>query len=198
MTYEGLRNATDSENPHLGGNILGGDPLTFAPRAWNYLIDRFAIESVLDLGSGCGNAAAYFHRKALKVIAVDGLMENVESAVFPTLRHDLCIGPVCTRVDLVHCQEVVEHVEERFVENVLESLTNGKFIVMTHAVPGQGGWHHVNCQPEAYWIQHLERYGCSLLREDTNRIRALALEDGARYLSETGLVFSNNARINQR
>ena len=32
-------------------------------------------------------------------------------------KHDLTKGPVVARVDLVHCQEVVEHIEERYLDN---------------------------------------------------------------------------------
>lgn len=48
--------------PHLGGNLWQGDPWTFAPRVWRYMIDRFAVNSVLDIGSGRGHAAHWFHR----------------------------------------------------------------------------------------------------------------------------------------
>ena len=61
---------------------------------WDYVISRFIPESALDLGSGCGNAAAYFHRRGIKVIAVEGLETNVLSSLFPALKHDLTNGPV--------------------------------------------------------------------------------------------------------
>lgn len=186
---------SDPDAPHLGGNILFGDPETFSPRVWDYLIDRFAPESVLDIGSGIGNAAAYFHRKGVRTVAVDGLGENIDKAVFPTILHDLTVGPVRTRVDLVHCQEVVEHIEERYLDNVLSTLMCGKYIVMTNALPGQGGFHHVNLQTTQYWIDHLAQRGCQVLGTDSNRVRALAQVDGAPYLAATGTVFANTKRL---
>lgn len=48
--YEGLSCMVSQEAPHLGGNIAEGDPFTFAPKVWDYLIKRFAVRSVLDLG----------------------------------------------------------------------------------------------------------------------------------------------------
>lgn len=190
--YSGLQNVTSSSDPHLGGNLDHGDPYTYCPSCWKYLIGRFALSSVMDLGSGTGEAAQYFYANKLKVIAVDGLTENVSSASYPTLMHDLTKAPVITKVDLVHCQEVVEHIEEQFLDNLIKSFRSGKIVCMTHAFPGQGGHHHVNEQPTEYWIHNLSNSGFSLLVEDTNRIRKLAQNDGAIYLAKSGLVFANN------
>jgi hypothetical protein len=66
---------------------------------------------------------------------------------------------------------------------------------MTHALPGQAGYHHVNLQPPEYWIQKLEAKGGRLLQEDTDRVRKLAAADGAIYMQNTGLVFANSLRI---
>lgn len=194
MTYS-YTVAADEGVPHLGGNIMEGDPQTYSPSVWDYTISRLGIESVLDLGSGIGNASHYFFKKGMKVLAVDGLEYNIDKAIFPTVLHDLTKGPVKTRVDLVHCQEVVEHIEEEFLDNLLESLMVGKFILMTHAVPGQGGHHHVNLQPAEYWIDHLSRRGCHVLVDDSNRIRTLAANDGAIYLAATGLLLANGRRL---
>ena len=181
--------------PHLGGNIRFGDPETFAPRVWDYMIDRFGIESVMDLGSGLGHAAHYFYKKDLRVVAVDGLIENVSDAIVPTVLHDLTTGPVQTRVDWVHCQEVVEHIEERYLDNVIGSLMCGKYILMTNALPGQGGYHHVNLQPTEYWMDHMAKRGCILLSDDSQRIRNLAASDGAVYLAATAALYANTHRF---
>lgn len=194
MDYSGLTEMVDDKAPHLGGNIKEGNPFTFAPKAWDYVVKRFAVRSVLDIGCGLGHAAHYFHRQhGLPVIAVDGLEENVRRSIYPAVLVDLSEASVCCRVDLVHCQEVVEHVDEKHLENVLGSLACGRTILMTNAVPGQGGRHHVNEQPVEYWIQHLKRYDCFVLPEDTRRVRALAQADGALYLAQTGLVLTNRS-----
>jgi SAM-dependent methyltransferase len=195
MLKSGLQYAIDRSAPHLGGNVKAGDPYTYCPSVWDYVIARFCIRSVLDLGSGCGNAANYFHKAGLGVIAVDGLPENVATAFYPTVLHDLTNGPIGTRVDLVHCQEVVEHIEEQYLDHLLDSLLCGRIILMTHALPEQGGYHHVNLQPPEYWIDHLERRGCSLLEADTARVRDFASKDDAAHMARTGLVFINSARV---
>ena len=195
MTYSGLHTANDPALPHLGGNVRGGDPFTWCPSVWRYVIDRFAIGSVLDFGSGSGTAAAFFHKQGLRVSAVDGLDENVANAVFPTIKHDVTLSPLISRFDLVHCQEVVEHIAEAYLGNLLDTLACGKVVLMTHALPGQMGHHHVNLQPPEYWHYHMSTRGFSVLEEDTRRIRSLAASENAAYMSQSGLVFGNSQRL---
>lgn len=193
MDYSGLTEMRDQDSPHLGGNIREGNPFTYAPSVWDYVVKRFAVRSVLDIGCGLGHASHYFHTMGLQVIAVDGLRENVRQSIYPSVMVDLSKSGVYCNVDLVHCQEVVEHVDEKHLENVLSSLACGKIILMTSATPGQGGHHHVNEQPLQYWVDHLKRYRCEVLPEDTRRVRRLAQTDGALYLAQTGLLFANRA-----
>ena len=195
MSYRGLDFAYDGASPHLGGSVKVGDPFTFCPSVWDYAIQRFGIASVLDLGSGAGNAALFFHRRGLAVLAVDGFRPSVLSSIFPAIMLDLTRQAVTTRVDLVHCQEVAEHIEERYLDNLLNSMLCGKMIIMTHALPGQSGMHHVNLQPSEYWIHQLEKRNAIYLEEDTRRIRKLAEADGAIYMQQSGLVFANQARL---
>lgn len=191
----GLNFAKNDLSPHVGGNILEGDPATYAPSVWDYVISRFGINSVMDLGSGMGYSSQYFHNKGLKVLAVDGMIENCRKAIYPTIHLDLTLAKTVTKVDLVHCQEVVEHIEEAYLDNLLSSLACGKFILMTNALPGQGGYHHVNEQPTEYWINNLRNYNCEVLLEDSNRIRKLALNDGAIFLAQTGLLLANRSFV---
>jgi hypothetical protein len=189
--YSGLTFNTEEDRPHLGGNVDEGDPLTFSPKVWEYLINRFSLRSLLDLGCGLGYSSEFFFRHGIRTIAVDGLPTNIKRSVYPSLLIDLTMSPVVCNVDLVHCQEVVEHVEEKYLNNVLLSLCCGKFIVMTHALPGDEGHHHVNCQPHEYWIQHLESRGCNFLPTDTDRIRSIAQSEGAFFMAQSGLIFVN-------
>ncbi len=195
MSYRGMEMAKIAEESHLGGNVWVGDAYTFCPAVWTYVVRRFCILSVLDLGSGMGHASRFFHGQGLMTVAVDGLSANVEKALFPTVQHDIAKAPFVTKVDLVHCQEVVEHIEPEFVDNLLRSLMVGRIIMMTHALPGQGGYHHVNLQPSDYWIAHMAHRGCQLLEEDTRRIREMAHAEGARYVAASGLLFVNEAHV---
>lgn len=175
--------------PHLGGNIWQGDPWTFAPRVWRYMIDRFAVRSVLDVGSGRGFAANWLADNGCRVVAMDAEHRNVTNALYPTVKHDLAFGPFICPVDLVHCQEVVEHIDPAHINNLMKTLCNGNVIIMSHGEPGQTGHHHVNCQPQEYWIDLMKQWGFALLDDDTLRIRKMAQGEGAHHLARSGLVF---------
>ena len=190
FSYGGLRGVYDDRDLSLGGNVDHGDPYTHAPAVWYYLVYRFAIRSVLDVGCGQGHAAAYFHQKHDCIVtAIDGLAANLERAVHPICVHDLRQGPFVTRVDLVHCAETVEHIEADYVDHVIDTLACGRVVCMTHAEPYQPGHHHVNCQPDTYWIALLRHKGFLLSETDTTRIRACAQRDNAVWFASTGLVF---------
>jgi hypothetical protein len=144
---------------------------------------------MMDMGSGIGYCADYFHRRGVRTIAVDGLETNVNEAIFPTVLHDFCNGPFKCKVDLIHCQEMLEHVEEQYVQNLLDTFKCANIVVVTHAFPGQGGYHHVNCQEPQYWIDLMTRAGFKLLDIDTDRLRKYAEKDGAQHLARSGLLF---------
>ena len=94
--------------------------------------------------------------------------------------------PLDEQFDLGWCCEVVEHVDERFVCNVLAAFRKCRYVAMTHAQPGQGGHHHVNCRPQEYWIEKMNCAGFTLLARETEESRRF---DGAGYWGRTGLIF---------
>jgi SAM-dependent methyltransferase len=182
--------AKDPHDPALGGNMIGGDPQTFHPALWDYLIERFDVESLLDIGCGEGHCLRYCASRGIEVKGFDGLADNIARAVAPITRHDLRSGPFRWRADLVHCCEVVEHIDERYVDNVLRTMANGRVIAMTHAVPGQTGYHHVNCQPPEYWIDRVEAMGYVYRPEETEAARGAITASGTwTYFVSSGLVF---------
>lgn len=185
----------DNDNSHLGGNVIEGDSWTYCPTVWKYVKERFGIKTALDLGSGLGYSSKWFKDNDIEVIAVDGFIFNVNNAVYPTILFDLTKTSITTKVDLVHCHEVVEHIEEKYINNLLDSLCCGKYILMTNALPGQGGWHHVNEQPTEYWTKHLEARGYEYLTEDSKRVKELAKLDGAVWMSLTGSVYINRKKF---
>src|SRR5579872_1428528 len=149
--------ASDPSRPDLGGNVVGGDPDSWSPEVWQALIDEFKPQTVLDVGCGEGHAVQWFWDHGISAIGIDGLRANILNSVADNqlIWLDLTDHPYRFAVDLVWCSEVAEHIEERFLNNLLWTLTNGRVIAMTHALPGQLGHHHVNCQPPEYWVRHI-------------------------------------------
>jgi hypothetical protein len=123
--YDGTDEVVNSTFAHLGGNIAQGDPLTYCPSVWSYVIDRFGVQSVMDLGSGAGHVLLGFSRKVLDN-SVEGLFDNVHKSLYPAAAHDLTTGPARSVVDLVHCQRLL-HVDAQYLDNVLKSLLAGNY-----------------------------------------------------------------------
>ena len=181
--------AHDPNRPDLGGNIVYGDENTWAPKLWRYLRDRFAIRSMLDVGCGEGHAVDFFQRMGVYAHGIDGLMSNVHRAVIPIAHHDLLTGPYVMPVDFVWSCEVAEHIDPAKVWNYTATLANAKVIAMTHAVPGQGGHHHVNCQPADYWVEKMRGHGYSIYHGN-EMLRQLSSRDETwNYFQKTGLLF---------
>lgn len=174
---------------HLGGYVPGGDPHTFEPGVWAYLIARYQLRSVLDVGCGDGATVRWFRDRGLRTVGIDGIPQDDPDIV----THDFELGPwqdlgggPMIDVDLVWAAEFVEHVEERYVPNFVATFRCAPVVAMTHAVPGQGGWHHVNCRTSDYWWGVLAGAGFVPDWRATNHARAVAQRDG--YFHRTGLV----------
>jgi 2-polyprenyl-3-methyl-5-hydroxy-6-metoxy-1,4-benzoquinol methylase len=179
----------DRKNLHLGGNFSGGDPSTWNPELWQHLIDVYKPKTVLDVGCGQGHAVVWFQDHGIRAIGFDGLAENLkglnEQDGFYVC--DLTKEPFEeTPVDLVWCSEVVEHIAEEHIDNLITSLSNGNMVAMTFATPGQDGWHHVNCQPKEYWIDILDKAGYQCLERETEHAKQISRNG---WFKKNGLLF---------
>jgi len=199
-----LSNNMNCHEGHLGGYIKAspipapsglriehGDPATWTPNLWRWVYESLNIRSVLDVGCGEGHSAGFFKDLGCQVLGVDGSIQARQNSVIPDFHvvHDFVKGPYITKkkFDLVWSCEFVEHVEERYVENFLETFRlSREYIMLTYAPPGQRGWHHVNYQIEAYWIEKLEKIGFTFDPTLTSKSRSVA-ESG--HYRRKGLFF---------
>lgn len=81
------------------------------------------------------------------------------------LKHDITlpVGPETERFDLALCIEVLEHIPEEFTDQVIRNIcAAGLTVIISAAVPGQGGEHHHNEQPHQYWIDKFTAHGKKL------------------------------------
>lgn len=184
----------DDKNPHLGGNSVELNRHTYSPDAWKYIVNKYNIKSMMDVGSGYGHTPKWFSDYGLNpVIAIEGLEKNVKNAIIPTIHVDLTEKSYMVDVEMVHCVEVVEHINEKYLDNLLDTLCCGKYIFMTHGLPGQKGHHHVNNQPPQYWINHINTRGFVLIEEDSRMIKKLSpgTKKGGygKHINESGLFF---------
>lgn len=182
---------TQDDKPHLGGYIVGGDPATWYPDLWRWLVEDYGVRSVVDVGCGEGHALRFFEDCGSKVLGIDGVAQSHKAV----RTHDYANGPLHVehigRFDLCWSCEFVEHVEERFVANFLATFACAEIVLMTHAEPGQQGWHHVNCQTADYWKGALAACGFAFDPELTAVTRELAdlNLDPYNHFLRSGLAF---------
>lgn len=139
------------------------------------LLAEFDPESILSLGCGTGRNLSPFHRRGVDVHGVDGSKKAMENGMLPRDRlehHDLRDPYRSEREhDLVLCIEVLEHIPAKYADTVVESIVSaGERLVVTAAEPGQGGTHHVNEQPHAYWKQKFEAHGATYCASESQSV----------------------------
>lgn len=189
---------------HLGGFIPGGDEATWYPALWQWLVRELEIETVLDVGCGDGVALDYFVINLERQgVGVDGVTQSDPFIV----EHDYTTGPldfssasggvhdllkdIGGEFDLCWCCEFVEHVEERYMPNYLETFKLARFVLLTHAEPGQQGHHHVHCQTSDYWKGALAAIGFGFDPALTAHTRELAAFNTSpwNHYTRSGMVF---------
>jgi SAM-dependent methyltransferase len=173
-------------DPHLGGCVIdnnrNGDGGTWASQLWDKLIEMIKPKSVLDVGCGAGYSLKYFIKeKGLIGVGIEGYEDAIKRSPISTniIKHDYTKGSLelDQNFDFAWCCEFVEHVEEQYVDNFMKNFQKCKHVGMTHGLPGQPGFHHVNCQPPQYWIDMFKKYGFEYLDNDTLLLRRTLLKD---------------------
>jgi SAM-dependent methyltransferase len=189
---------------HLGGSMRGGigDPYTYYPNLWAWMVAVTGAKSVVDIGCGHGHALEFFSRLVPLATGVEGHDEAVKDScqASAVIKHDYAHAPLTfpQPVDLGWCCEFLEHLEECHLDNVFATLASCRTIFITHATPGQGGHHHVNEQLPGYWVLQFMRRGFQLDETMTASARLIAAADKHllglptdSYFMRTGLVFQN-------
>lgn len=190
-----LEQRVQSARGHLGGYIVGGDIHSWCEPVWDWLVRTYAPRSLLDLGCGEGHSTAYFHNRGVRVLGLDGMPEAIRDSRVPgrILLHDFCAGAFqCSeRFDLLWSCEFLEHIRESDLPGVLETVRLADTLAITHALPGQPGYHHVNCQSNTYWIEVLEGCGfiCDVRATVSARVLMLRHPECGYFFGRSGLVF---------
>jgi len=187
---------------HLGGCSAEGDPGTYYPIMWDWLVKSYSIKSVVDVGCGIGFSTKFFQELGCDIIGIDGSVQTKELSLIKDYHftHDYTHGSHFMsdskeHFDLAWCCEFVEHVEEQYAINFINDFKKCKYVAMTHALPGQGGYHHVNEQEASYWINMMESNGFKYLDHDTEILRALSVLDKKETeFKDTGQLFYFNDR----
>lgn len=153
---------------------------------------------MLDVGCGEGIALNFFRECGATVMGVDGIAQD-DPDIY---QHDFASGHWYPTMvggpswfDCVWTCEFVEHVEERYLPNVACAFVrNTDMVLMTHAFPGQPGYHHVNCRDSEYWKGVMAALGFTYHHALTVATRELAHlnENPHNHYSRSGLVFKRS------
>lgn len=182
---------------NFGGYIEGGDIATYYPELWAWVNKKYKPQRILDVGCAEGHAVHWW-RENTEAIAegIDGSPKAIDVAPENCFLHDLCDSAYFSKLppDVVWCSEVAEHIEDKYVDKLLLTLTQAKkAVVMSHAWPGQGGYRHVNCRSTSYWVNQFRKYGWELDRAATVESIAAARRDAdgkpVNHWERNGLVF---------
>jgi hypothetical protein len=168
---------------HLGGSITN-DSATFEGRLWKWALGTLPLDtstpSWLDVGCGMGFSTEYIlhHTRAKNVMCIEGSNVGVENSLVPcnTVQQDFTKGAYVPRkiYDIVWCAEMLEHVEEKYMDNYMAAFKKARYALVTHGSPGQSGFHHVNNQAKEYWIEKFAENGFEFQPELTKKGRELA------------------------
>ncbi len=113
--------------------------------------------SLLDVGCGVGGWSLAFREWGTEQLILTDHPSNQRSNLLFN-EHDFYTAdmnrelPPLFRTDMVVCMEVLEHIDARRAPTAVEYLTRcSDTILFSAAIPGQGGYQHVNEQYSFYW-----------------------------------------------
>jgi SAM-dependent methyltransferase len=184
------KNNMNENNPlpsHLGGHF---NETHLDNGVLDYMIEKYKVESFLDVGCGPGGMVELALSKGLKAFGIDG--DYTVERNTPVLIHDYTLGPanIEDNFDMCWSCEFLEHVDEKYIPNFMNSFQKCKYVIATHADPGQWGHHHVNCQPYSYWKDVFAQYGFKCSAMESLKIREISTMP-ANHLKRSGLFFIN-------
>ena len=132
------------------------------------ILDRYKINSVVDVGCGIGTWLSVFGRYAIEYIGIDG--DYVDRSLLCINEDDFkCLDlnnkfSLNKKYDLAICLEVAEHLEIKSAPLFIECLCNlSDLVIFSAAIPLQGGQNHLNEQYPWYWLSIFESLGYYLV-----------------------------------
>jgi SAM-dependent methyltransferase len=182
---------------HLGGHLYMDNTDTYLLK---YCKQTLGINSMVDVGCGLGRQVEVALELGLNSFGIDGdfslKYEDMKEWVSPVeiLIHDFSEGAyhleeIC---DLALSVEFLEHIEEKYLDNIFSVFRRCRYIFVASAGIGQPGHHHVNCQNDEYWLGKFKEYDFDLSEDITNHLRSNSSLTATR---QRGLFFTNKGLI---
>ena len=182
---------------HLGGHFYMDNTDTYILKYCKQILD---INSMVDVGCGLGRQVEVALDLGLNGFGIDGdfslKYEEMKDWISPVdiVIHDFSEGAYDLKetCDLALSVEFLEHIEEKYLENVFLIFRKCRYVFVASAGMGQPGHHHVNCQDQKYWIEKFKEYNFNLSEDITNHLRSNSSLTATR---QRGLFFINKDLI---
>jgi hypothetical protein len=138
------------------------------------------ISSYLDIGCGDGYPSKVLSAK-IECTGIDlALPVELYSPKLTLMKRDLSTPiNLGRKFDLVSSLEVGEHLHKSAANTFVDSIVShvDRWLWFSAAIPGQGGYYHINEQPHTYWIDKFTRRGLRYLDACTAIFRDLLNEE---------------------
>lgn len=150
------------------------------------------VGSVADVGCGTGNYCKYLKDRGIPIVhGYEGTIGVKKIAVYDDIMTvDLTKRRwVDIAYDLVICLEVGEHVPKNYEQVFIDNLCRyvSKDLILSWAVPGQGGAGHFNELSNEYVIRELAKRGFVFDNDASMKLREAS---SLKWFRNTILVFS--------
>ncbi len=134
------------------------------------------VDSIADVGCGKGDYCKYLKNCGISIVhGFEGTPNIKEVAVYDDimivdLTKERWVG---IDYDLVLCLEVGEHVPKEYEQVFIDNLCRyvSKDLILSWAIPGQGGARHVNELPNDYVIEAFGKRGFSFDKLASTKLR---------------------------
>lgn len=158
-------------------------------------LKRNGVRTFLDVGCSVGGQVKEALELGLNAFGLDGDFSLLHEGhllvpdriVFSDLTKTKTVFPV--KFDAVWCVEVAEHVEEKYLGNLLGTLSDnlergGKLVFTANDGPGIN---HVNLKPMEWWIETLKVFGLDHNQFLTDEMRSESTMV-REFIRNTGIV----------
>lgn len=144
---------------------------------------------IADFGCGRGFYVKELQEKGFNAIGFEGTKRINRISYTPVRRADLSKPLKLTKKHNIISLEVAEHLlpeqQPQFVQNIVENLDNT--LLLSWAIPGQGGDGHNNCRCNVYVMRLFQQYGLTLDYNTTLHLRATVQD--ASWFANTLFLF---------
>ncbi|OEU21738.1 hypothetical protein FRACYDRAFT_178829 [Fragilariopsis cylindrus CCMP1102] len=172
------------DKKHLGG-FTEIDMQGISPAVWKHVVEKWTVQSVLDVGCGRGTSTSWFYTHGLRTQCVEGSHDAIEQSMLPDksliVEHDFSRGPWWPKdtFDAVWSVEFLEHVNVQFHYNYISTFRKAAILLVTSS--RWGGWHHVEVHSDDWWIRKYEAYGFKYDDKLTQELKHIGAKEKANH-----------------